>query len=405
MDVQQVLSIPDGEIAFEFHWDPKDDKLEKDYERLQVGRKGLRAWTSFEEHPGFLQPSMVKQVDVPADWKPYIDAWDRYVRSELNLVDLLKKTLLLRVKIALAAVSPGTSIIGTTHFFNSLGKKVRIAPDLLVLDGGANLQLGEALEDRIVAIGDVKVKQPDEQEDTPKDLPRLLPGTSGCFEPWLAQPVQCCMDKDVPFGFVLTNREIVLFQLVRENDDLVPAQRRTRSSGLKPDDHDKLSPSASQEPIHSSPSTRETQHWEKFYEGDVNIPRIDVTSPPSAPQQPTVPSTAQQPTVPSTESSPLSSPPSDISMSYPSPSSNRQRPVSSDVSMGSSPPLQRDSQSSNFTNTSPENKDLSYILIRAYDLDTPGVAERFLEFIMLAQKVKDQGRRAIGPSMYIRLVR
>ncbi|KAF2972908.1 hypothetical protein GQX73_g531 [Xylaria multiplex] len=155
---------------------------------------------------------------VPVGWQPYIDEWGRYASTELNVVDLLKATLILRLRIALQAAAPGMSIIGTPKHFKSYwghanapegSPETRIGPDLIVLDGdGGSIPEREELDKYIVTVGDIKVSHPVLNQDEES----FLPGTN-CYESWLVQPSQCCMDLDIPFGFLLTNYEIVFFHL------------------------------------------------------------------------------------------------------------------------------------------------------------------------------------------------
>ncbi|KAI3316573.1 hypothetical protein HD806DRAFT_424638 [Xylariaceae sp. AK1471] len=281
MNIQQVLKIPKGEIEFTHPGDAPPDSFDRSYATLRVERRGLRKWETYEEKPSYVQDLMKRPTGLPADWRPVIDDWDRFAASELSVADLLKKTVIQRVKIALNIVSPGTSIVGTPAHFQSYGSddnrieggfEKRIGPDLVMLDGGSrqppNLQ---DFQKYIVAIGDIKVKQ----VESIKHNPKILPGTIGIYESWLAQPVQCCIDLNIPIGFVLTNVEVVFFHLCKLPDfSTTKNDKTTRASKTALNILETLPSDATLEPEYSSPIVRYGHDWLDFYDGDAGVPLI-----------------------------------------------------------------------------------------------------------------------------------
>ncbi|KID95155.1 hypothetical protein MAJ_08886, partial [Metarhizium majus ARSEF 297] len=168
MDVEQMLDIPQGEIAFLYPNDAPVDRFDRRFTTLRVPRRGLREWSSFEEDPAFIQKFMKLSTGYPTDWKPSVFPWTRYIASQTNMVDFLKSTLMLRLNIGLDTISPGMSVIGTAKHFNSYGTddnriegapEVHIGPDLTVFDGDiANPPDLQQLQEYLLTIGDAKVK-------------------------------------------------------------------------------------------------------------------------------------------------------------------------------------------------------------------------------------------------------
>ncbi|KAI0489659.1 hypothetical protein F4859DRAFT_523583 [Xylaria cf. heliscus] len=378
MNVQQILMIPGDEIDFVFD-EPDDapaDKLDPKYDRLRIERRGLREWKSFEGWPPALRNIMTQPTHVPVHWRPDIEELDRYAAAEINVVDLLKKTIIGRVNCALRTASHPVRIIGTPKFFGSNGEgSQRIGPDLVVIDGRPPTL--DRIRHNVVAFGDVKVKQP-------RNLSSMtfLPETN-CYEGWLAQPVQACLGLNIPFGFLLTNRELIIFQLVRMEDE--PSSTRvTRGSAPEHYKHTSLTPSRQREAIYSSPMQRQQENWLHFYDGDTDIPSID----------------AWRPRTPPNRSTALLSPPPAVRHSH--------FEISRTRMLSSPPPVRQrdrtpsDSQGSVFTDNGDPNLDLSFLLMRTYNLmSNPEVGIRLFELIMLAKELKNKGQLRIGPHKYV----
>ncbi|KAI1120604.1 hypothetical protein F5Y10DRAFT_272903 [Nemania abortiva] len=213
------------------------DSIDKRFERLRVERRGLRSWNSFEEDSEYLESLLQLSLpSIPLDWKPEVRPWDHFASSETLMLNLYHSTVIQRINIALSVALPGTALIGSVARFPSWGTENRveggaevgIVPDLLVLEGRPeNVKNLADLAKMIVVVGDAKLKVVDPE----KDKSMILPGTIACLEPYPAQPVQYCIDLKFRFGFVLTNFELVLFQLVRL-DSHRSDRIKTRSSRL-----------------------------------------------------------------------------------------------------------------------------------------------------------------------------
>lgn len=235
----------------------------------------MRRWTSFEQFSKHTGRVATLSTGLPGGWQPLVHEWERFAASELSVVDLLKKTLFERVKAALSAACPGMCIVGTPTHFPSYGTdenrpesyaEKRIGPDLVVLEGRARPPPGiSKLSGRVVVIGDVKLKHP---YNTAAE--RVLPETTGCYESWLTQPVQCCIDLDISLGFVLTNIEVMFFHLCRMEEGS-PTRVKTRSAGAT-GVLDGLTVVTSDD--FSSPVVRQAHHWISFEEGDIDIRAI-----------------------------------------------------------------------------------------------------------------------------------
>ncbi|ORY62057.1 uncharacterized protein BCR38DRAFT_475503 [Pseudomassariella vexata] len=234
--VGQLLQIPSGEISFWYPPDLKPSKFDKKYDFLRVGHRGLRRWTSFSDDVDHVWQ---KYADLTLDRRPFhpnIVDWKRYASTERLVQDLYDATLLARVNTALDAVCRPIShlpIIGTPKY----------------------------------SARDTKLNRPGAASGEEN-----LPGTHACPEAYVAQVVQYCIDHDTPLGFVLTNDELVLLQLIR-SDDAREQPPRTRSSGtalLLPSDI------ISSEADYSSPLVRRSNDWPDFDEGDEGIPLAQV---------------------------------------------------------------------------------------------------------------------------------
>lgn len=425
MDIKTVLKVPRDEFQFIHPMDEPSDGFDRRFARLRVERRGLRKWTSFEENPISLQDLLKVPTSLPTDWRPYIDPWDRVLASELSMVDLFKKTIGQRLKISLNTISPGTSIVGTPKHFNSYGNddnrpegslEVRIGPDFVVLDDDASWAEWSPelrmLEHMAIAIGDAKVKRFVGSED------KILPGTVSCYESWLAQAVQCCIDLDIPLGFVVTNVEIVFFHVLKveeEEGSWKNQTRTTRSTTTGAGRVTALPSDVPSEADYSSPMVRKTQDWIDFAMGDSDIPfvskadQIHETPAQSTPRSPlrvplqlTSPTKSHSVWQPQLQSSPLlrkqrqdtpEAPPSMPSMQSPTTSTPESRTIPTVASSSfsrygfSTPALQR----------SQRQEDMTYILIKPYLFEDGETGQRLFEFIMLAKRAKEHGLLCIGP--------
>ncbi|KAI1822770.1 hypothetical protein F4861DRAFT_375185 [Xylaria intraflava] len=263
MDVQRILNVPENEIRFIYlKRASTHGQFDNTYRTLPVGRRGLRLWDSFEEDPEYLHEYLRRPTSCPLGWRPIVVDWCRFASSEALVLNQYQLTVIQRINIALGASHPNTSIIATPTTFTSFGPRdnkvdddsnTRIAPDLVVLDGKPERVNGTRdFRPMVIVAGDAKLST-DREDGGDKVLPR----THACIEPYLAQPVHYCLTFGVPFGFVLTSYELVIFQLVRL-DSPVGDVMRTRLS------HPNISspPSTPSDPTEesefSSPISRQT---------------------------------------------------------------------------------------------------------------------------------------------------
>jgi hypothetical protein len=417
MDVENTLDIPKDELRFYYPSDAPPDKIDPRFKTLRLERRGLRTWSSFEEDPAYLEKFKKLPAGYSSNWKPTVFPWTRYLGSETNMVDLFKSTLILRLNIALNVVSPSISVIGTPKHFRSYGTddnrleggpEVRIGPDLLVVDGDPTTppSLGD-LEARIVVIGEAKVKN----VDLTKNKLDFLPQTLGCYESWLAQAVQCCIDLNIPLGWVQTNHEVVLFHLARTGS---PHSQNyamtTRSSNPQLSHFVSLGSDVTEEPEHSSPVARQVHHWVNFDDGDYEIPFINE---PSAPMSGwnhdhRSPTTHLNHTALRyspfgrkrvRETTPEESSSSQESNCAPPTPCPPPRVAPGDSGLGDVFP-----STSRMGTLSPSNfsediraEDPTHVFVKSYPLEDPDVGKRLYELIMLAKRAADLKVLQIGP--------
>ncbi|OAA36997.1 hypothetical protein NOR_07273 [Metarhizium rileyi] len=401
MDVKQALRTPRGELAFIYPRDIPRDRHDWRYGtiRSELGHR--------------------------ADWLPRLHPWDRFAASELSIADFYKKTLISRVNAGLKAAASGLHIVGTPKHFPSYGtydnrtegdSEKLVAPDLVALDADI---LNEEfvyppdlqnLAANIVAIGEIKQKNVELTDDE-----SVLPGTLGCYESWLAQPIQSCLDLKISLGFLLTNVELVLFHLIKLPSQNSQTNRMTLRSKQIPA-LDALPSDATQELVFSSPAVRQRKDWINFHDGDSDIP--DVSNPDTTGKQWTTPVKSSQVL--------LHTPRTPLRSSLPSsPFPQRKRPrtstlqVTGDSQASIQPPstpcpdprveheqhgISDLPSSSQIGTVSPSEfeidqrgEDPSYILIRSYKTtDNDEVAERLFEHIVLAKRAKDFGLLQMG---------
>ncbi|KAJ6008029.1 hypothetical protein N7540_012005 [Penicillium herquei] len=137
-------------------------------------------------------------------------------------------TLITRVNIALQhAISYGNrraTIIVCPGAFDSHarddegGKPTTILPDLVVLEGEYKPQDRDfetldqlASNHKVLAVGDVKIADGNSRD--------TVMSTHSCHRNYLAQVQQYAVMTNTRFGFVLTNKELVLAQFLLSNED------------------------------------------------------------------------------------------------------------------------------------------------------------------------------------------
>ncbi|RYP54105.1 hypothetical protein DL768_001107 [Monosporascus sp. mg162] len=415
--IDQVLRSPPGEIAFNYPVDAKPSKIDKRYKTLRVERRGLRRWDCFEENPAYLQARLRKRGPYPDGWQPRVVAWQRYAASERMVQDLYALTLIHRVNIALDAafeIPDELSIIGTPKYFPSLGTEhsrsegegeTKIAPDWMVVEGDADQPPPlRDLHTKLVAWGDTKLKG---KSSINNDRDRL-PGTLKCPEAYLAQVVQYCIDSDIPFGFVITDHELVVFHLIKY--DSGSEKRSTRGSRLEISGWQLLSSDATEETEFSSPLQRTTGDWFEFDSGDDEIPLINTDNRDAGPPQPMFqpgrgplslgpPHHIMTPQISAFQNQRQATPeiPSSSQQSslHPESSPCPDPRVTADYSPTLSPHYEMSSQSGFSPDIRAE--DPTHVLIKSYPADDEGVARRLFELCVLAKRAKDYGVARIGP--------
>ncbi|KAJ5115588.1 hypothetical protein N7526_011469 [Penicillium atrosanguineum] len=209
-------------------------------------------WDSFHAH-NFLSAPILRQsleTEFIPKWQAWISDPARNICSERMLEDLYSKTLVTRVNIALRhAIPPGdrsVTIITCPGAFDSHdpdvkgGKQTVILPDWIVLEGEYSPHndrfpdLEElALCGKIVAVGDTKlVGQRSDNSRVDEKAKETILGTHSCHWSYLAQVQHYAKMLRTRFGFVLTNKELVLAQFLREEESALRIydQRGLRSS-------------------------------------------------------------------------------------------------------------------------------------------------------------------------------
>ncbi|KAL9114301.1 MAG: hypothetical protein Q9227_001723 [Pyrenula ochraceoflavens] len=385
--IRQILRIPHGEIGFNYPEGFKTSTTDKKYERLRIEqRRGLRRWTCFEENPDCLLSYLRQPSPYPVHWRPQIVSWQRLATSERMVQDLYASTLIHRVNVALHATIPsGLAIIGTPKHFPSLGTEASkggrnpsVAPDWVVVYGDPDdVPVLEIIDTKVIVWGDTKLRK-----DPCGRFRDPLPGTTDCPESHLAQVVQYCLDSNVRFGFVLTNNELVVFQLVRTISE--PEERpHTRSSQLDMLILQML-PSDRYEPEFSSPMRRGAADWLDFEDGDEAIPFVSNEDIPQ--EEKAVVYLDSSPPLPATLNLP-SSPPQ-LSLD----------PEETPRRIRFRCPMTPELSSETSYHTDVREEDATYVLIKSCPAEKETVARRLFEFCMLAKWAKDLNLLSIGPS-------
>lgn len=209
-------------------------------------------WHSFNSQAILSVPilSHSLEIEFTPKWQAWISDVARVIFSERMLETLYSSTLITRVNIALHhANSPdgrSVTIIPCPGAFDSHdpdvkgGKRTVVLPDWIVLEGEYNLQndrfpdLEElALCGKIVAVGDTKlVSQRADTSGVGEKAKGTIAGTHSCHWSYLAQVQHYAKMLRTRFGFVLTNKELVLAQFLREEEPALRLfdQRVLRSS-------------------------------------------------------------------------------------------------------------------------------------------------------------------------------
>lgn len=215
-----------------------------------------QGWQSFNSHNIHSSPILRRSLEseFTPQWQAWISDVARVIYSERMLESLYSSTLITRVNIALQhATAPGdgsVTIISCPGAFDSHdpdvkgGKKTVILPDWIALEGGYNPHddnfpdLEElALCGKIIAVGDTKlVSQRPDGSRVDEHAEGTISDTHSCHWSYLAQVQHYAKMLRTRFGFVLTNKELVLAQFLREEEPAprLNDQRALRSSMARP---------------------------------------------------------------------------------------------------------------------------------------------------------------------------
>lgn len=398
LTVKQILCLAPGELKFNYPKDATPSQIDKRYEWLRVEHSGVRAW-DFEESPPDLEEILQKPCPHSIDWKLFIVLWQRYASSERMIQDLFSLSLIYRVNVAFYSAGEDTkrmSIIGQPTYFYSLGGhdhpegkgETTIAPDWMVVMGNADGPPDlENLDDGLVAWGDTKLRG---NKLSHPDL-YCLPGTKHCPEAYAAQVVQYCIDSQIRFGFVLTDHELVLFQLIKQLYPSEPRNTRQRepvTSSSPPRQID------SSEKSFSSPLGHSVKEWKDFDSGYDDIPLITQQADEGhqvSDQATSVSDTSMK----SPELPPQSPEPSPQSSPCPGPKDDAESISGSNDYPGSSSDIRMDSSSD--WKEDRRMEDATHLLIKSYLLDNINLPQRLFEFCMLAKRAKDCKVSNLGP--------
>ncbi|KAJ6027392.1 uncharacterized protein N7446_004012 [Penicillium canescens] len=207
-------------------------------------------WHSFNSYD--IRSAPVLRHSLETEFIPRWQAWmsdvSRVIYSERMLENLYSSTLITRVNIALQHVIPSgdrcITIITCPGAFDSHdpdvkgGKRTVILPDWIALEGEykphddsfPNLE-ELAFSGKVIAVGDTKlVSRRLASSGVDEKIKDTIAGTHSCHRSYLAQVQHYAKMLRTRFGFVLTNKELVLAQFLREEE---PAPRLHDQRGLR----------------------------------------------------------------------------------------------------------------------------------------------------------------------------
>ncbi|KAK3933455.1 hypothetical protein QBC46DRAFT_402316 [Diplogelasinospora grovesii] len=221
--------------------------VDKRYEEL--GQTEL--WRSFHSSKIFSHPALRASLGIQftPSWHAWLPDLARVIYNERQLESFYHSTLVTRVNIALHnAVPPGNprvTVVVCPGSFDSYNpdyvdsKETVILPDWIVIEGtytphDVSFPTLEYLarQGKIVAVGDTKlVRQQSDASEVDKrgQHAGVVVGTHSCHRAYLAQVQHYARMLRTRFGFVLTNKELVVAQFLREEE---ARQRGLRSYTL-----------------------------------------------------------------------------------------------------------------------------------------------------------------------------
>lgn len=180
-------------------------------------------------------------------WQAWLPDLARVIYNERQLESLYSATLMTRLNIAFQNAippnKPRVTIIICPGSFESRGVDdggpTTILPDWVAVEGthtpyDKDFPSLEQLwrERKILAVGDTKlVRQETDASDAEEEPNAVVDGTHSCHRAYLGQVQHYAHMLGTRFGFVLTNKELVLAQFLRETEGTprAPRQRGLRS--------------------------------------------------------------------------------------------------------------------------------------------------------------------------------
>lgn len=221
----------------------------------------IERWQAFHSSriSSSLQMRTLKKRFTPM-WQSWLPDLARVIYSERQLESLYYNTLITRVNIALHKAippeEPRVTVVMCPGSFDSKWHETEVMsvlPDWVVVEGNYtphDLSFPRLVElvsdDKIVAVGDTKLVQKLLTANARKEKIEagnvIVKGTHSCQPGWLAQVQHYAHMLGTRFGFVLTNKELVLAQFLREEESSPRSQRGLRSSTLAEQLHPGLPP-------------------------------------------------------------------------------------------------------------------------------------------------------------------
>ncbi|KAL7797931.1 hypothetical protein V8C43DRAFT_329212 [Trichoderma afarasin] len=200
-------------------------------------------WLEFDVKNIASQPSIAACLNRPCGvrWEPQIPNFARVVYSERQLEALFLQTLITRVNIALdKAIPPNEeriAILVGPGAFESVSAEAsvqRLLPDWIVVQGDFDIGMEADLlpfimdlarEGKILAVGDTKLVR--------KGGGGNVSYTKACHHDILRQLQDYCLNLYTRFGFILSNEELVVVQVIaaQEASSRKAEQRGLRSNG------------------------------------------------------------------------------------------------------------------------------------------------------------------------------
>ncbi|RFU72660.1 hypothetical protein TARUN_9604 [Trichoderma arundinaceum] len=187
--------------------------------------ESILEWDDF----GIQDPLLTACLSNPCEvqWQPWIPSIARVIYGERQLEALYLQTLITRVNVALQQAIPPdedpiTLVIGPGAF-ESVSPDVkaeRILPDWVAVQGNYDIgmeagsfpDIKELVEHRkILAVGETKLVWHMYAED-------VMPHTKACSSDFLSQLQGYCRNLCTRFGFVVSNKELIVAQFLGEQD-------------------------------------------------------------------------------------------------------------------------------------------------------------------------------------------